>query len=70
MRGIVNNYRTLHPSGLLFTKLDETFAAGPMLCAHLDEQLPLTFFTTGQSVPDDIENASIERVMSMIVPML
>lgn len=69
MRGIVDNYRTLRPDGLLFTKLDETFAAGPMLCVHLDEQLPLSFFATGQSVPDDIENASIERVMSMIVPM-
>jgi flagellar biosynthesis protein FlhF len=49
--------------GLLFTKLDETAQLGTILSGALAAQLPLTYFTTGQNVPDDIELAGIEGLM-------
>lgn len=69
MKGILANYRPLAPDHLLFTKLDETFAFGPMVSAHLDEEIPLSYFTIGQRVPDDMERASVERVVSLLIPV-
>ena len=69
MQGIARNYRHLAPESVLFTKLDEAFAAGPLLSSHMDVGIPLSFFTTGQSVPEDIEHASVERLLGMILPL-
>lgn len=69
MRGILGNYAALGPDNILFTKLDETFALGPLVSSHIEETLPLSYFTTGQRVPEDIEGASVERVIGMILPL-
>jgi len=68
MRGILESYAEIVPENLLFTKLDEAFALGPLVGAHLEETLPLSYFTTGQQVPEDIERASIERIIGMMIP--
>ncbi len=68
MRGIMELYRIMDPDSVTFTKLDETFSIGPLISAHLEERLPLSIFTTGQRVPDDMERASVERILSMIIP--
>jgi flagellar biosynthesis protein FlhF len=68
MRGILRSYAEISCDNLLFTKLDETFAMGPLMSAHIEEALPLSYFTTGQRVPDDIERASVERVIGMMIP--
>ncbi len=69
MSAILRNYSQLAPESVLFTKLDETFAIGPLLSSHLDSGVPLSHFTTGQSVPEDIEHASVERLLGMILPL-
>jgi flagellar biosynthesis GTPase FlhF len=69
LRGITRSYGILRPENLLCTKLDEAFAIGPVLSVHLRGALPLSWFTTGQRVPEDIEPASIERVLGMILPL-
>ncbi len=69
MRGILSNYAKLGPDNILFTKLDETFALGPLVSSHIEETLPLSYFTTGQRVPEDIESASVERIIGMILPL-
>ena len=69
MRGILHNYAGLRPDNILFTKLDETFALGPLVSSHIEETLPLSYFTTGQRVPEDIESASVERIIGMILPL-
>lgn len=51
---------------LLFTKLDETMTYGSMLNAALDFQKPLSFVTTGQNVPNDIEVAGAERLARLM----
>jgi flagellar biosynthesis protein FlhF len=69
IQGIIQNYASLRPDNMLFTKLDESFAIGPMLCAHLRGEMPLSWFTTGQRIPEDIEYASLERILGMILPL-
>ncbi len=58
----VSRFGQMMPDGLLFTKLDETDAVGPLFNTAFRTGLPLTYLTTGQQVPDDIEIARPGRV--------
>ena len=48
------------PGRLLFTKLDETLSVGSMLSETLRLAIPLSFFSIGQAVPEDLEIADPE----------
>ncbi len=58
LRRYVRRYEEFKPDYLLFTKLDETDAYGPMLSVALEAAKPLSFVTGGQSIPEDIEAAN------------
>jgi flagellar biosynthesis protein FlhF len=47
---------------LLFTKLDETLKLGNVLAAAVRSKIPLSYFSFGQRVPDDIELAQPQRL--------
>lgn len=49
-----------------FTKLDECWTYGDIFNQALRWSLPLSFFGTGPSVPDDLERATRERVVERI----
>ena len=51
---------------VLFTKLDEGVGFGSMLNFSVRNRLPLSYLTTGQRVPEDIEVARQERAISLI----
>ncbi len=63
----VERFKPLNPASLLFTKLDESNAHGMVLGLALREQIPLSYFTTGQRVPEDIEVATPERLIDLIL---
>src|SRR5215470_2531275 len=63
----VARFKPLGLTSLLFTKLDESTAFGPLLSTALHAQLPMSYFTTGQRVPEDIEVATPERVVDLIL---
>lgn len=52
---------------LLYTKLDEALCFGPIYNQTLKTGLPLSYFTTGQRVPDDVERASKLRLLDLIL---
>ena len=64
---MVNNYRNIRVNRLLFTKLDETRRLGNIFNVVNELRIPVSYFTVGQSVPDDIELAQsgkfIKRLM-------
>ncbi len=59
---ILESYRFLGDYKLLFTKLDEADSLGNILNLRVASGKPLSYFTIGQSVPDDIEVADAEKV--------
>ncbi len=59
---ILESYRFLGDYKLLFTKLDEANSLGNILNVKMASGKPLSYFTIGQSVPDDIEMADAEKV--------
>jgi len=50
----------------LFTKMDEGLSFGSLFNFSLRTRVPFSYFTTGQRVPEDIEVASGNRVISLI----
>ncbi|MES2616119.1 MAG: AAA family ATPase [Bdellovibrionota bacterium] len=65
----IRAFRFLSPSSLIFTKLDESWAFGEILNSTVQSKIPLSYFTTGQRVPEDIEIASKERVAERILKL-
>jgi flagellar biosynthesis protein FlhF len=52
----INRYRGM-VNRVLFTKLDETSSLGNIFNVATQSGIPLSYFTNGQSIPDDIELA-------------
>jgi flagellar biosynthesis protein FlhF len=63
---IFNKFGMLPIGCLLFTKIDETVEYGSMLNAVVRTRLPVSYFTNGQEVPENIEEGSIERLIEML----
>lgn len=59
-------FRLVNPQSLVFTKLDESWSFGEILNTNITSKIPLSFFTTGQKVPEDLEPATKERVVERI----
>ena len=62
---LANRYCALNPTRLLFTKLDEVDEAPELARAPARLSLPITWVTTGQSVPEDIEEPTSARVQEL-----
>lgn len=64
---VVDRYEIFRPNRLLFTKLDETGSFGGMFQEAARTGKPLSFFTTGQRIPEDLETASKNRLLELIL---
>lgn len=62
---LVARFRPLRPKRLLFTKLDEVERAPELATAPGRCGLPITWVTTGQAVPEDIEEPTRARVLEL-----
>lgn len=51
-------YAAFQPDFLLFTKLDETESRGAALSVGAEADTPLSYLTTGQGIPEDLEPAN------------
>ncbi len=67
LQAALRHYAPVGPSRLLLTKLDETECHGALLGLPLVARLPLSYLTTGQNVPDDIEEATAQGVAGYLV---
>lgn len=69
LNDVLSRFKIFNPSGIVFSKLDETGVYGAIYNAHKRTGLPLLYFTVGQRVPEDIEIASKERVVDLILDL-
>ncbi|GIW55322.1 MAG: flagellar biosynthesis protein FlhF [Nitrospiraceae bacterium] len=63
----LTRYARLPIDRLLFTKLDETTSFGGIFETALRTGLALSYFSTGQRVPDDLEPATPERLANLLL---
>ena len=65
----MKSYKQFSPleiNRVLFTKIDEGLNFGSVVNFSLRTRLPLSYLTTGQRVPEDIEVAVQDRVIRLI----
>ncbi|AKC87970.1 flagellar biosynthesis protein FlhF [Pseudoxanthomonas suwonensis] len=60
---VVRRFGAAKPQGVVLTKLDETGRLGSALSVVVDHQLPLTWVTDGQRVPDDLHRANAASIV-------
>jgi len=62
-----DRYSTINYDSIIFTKLDETRSFGAMFDVVAQSEKPVSYLTTGQNVPKDIERANPDRIAKLIV---
>jgi flagellar biosynthesis protein FlhF len=63
----VDAFEVFRPQRLLFTKADETNSFGPILNESARTGKPVSFLTTGQRIPEDLETATVPRLVELIL---
>lgn len=67
LRQIAKAYKRSNYSSLVITKLDETEIYGTIFNACRLTSMPITYITTGQNVPDDLEAAKASELAEMVL---
>ena len=67
LRAAVERFATVQVDRLILTKLDEADSFGGVLAVLGLSSRPLSYLTTGQAVPDDIEPADQKRLARLIL---
>ena len=65
-RQIIKKFSQVEPDRIIFTKIDETNSLGMIINLLHDKKFSLSYITTGQSVPDDIERASNDILVNSL----
>jgi flagellar biosynthesis protein FlhF len=63
----VERFAIFRPRKLLFTRLDETEAFGSILNQAARTSMPVSFLAAGQQIPEDLEPASRERIVDLLI---
>lgn len=64
---LVDLFEAFRPSKLLFSHLDETDSTAALFSEAARTRKPLSFFSTGQLIPEDLESATKARVTQSLV---
>ncbi|MBQ3600327.1 MAG: flagellar biosynthesis protein FlhF, partial [Lachnospiraceae bacterium] len=64
---ITETYKKIAEYCLLFTKLDETCCIGNILNIKMFTNAPLSYSTSGQNVPDDIEKIDAQKIAKQLL---
>jgi flagellar biosynthesis protein FlhF len=63
-------YDDFHPAKLLFTRVDETSSLAAVFCVATRRNKPVSFLAAGQSVPEDLEPATKEKIVESLARQL
>ena len=61
------NFSPLNYRSYIFTKLDKSDVCGSIINQLMKLKLPVSFITTGQNVPEDIEAAGREKILKRVL---
>lgn len=67
LRRVSEQYSIFRPRKLLFTRLDETETFGPILSRSIRMGTPISFFSRGQRIPEDLEPATKDLMLDLIL---
>ena len=64
---IWEKFKVMPIARLIFTKLDETTTFGNIVNQLCRSKIPISYFTNGQEVPEDIEIATLEKLVDLMM---
>lgn len=67
MRSIIDQFLEFPIKQFIFTKLDETETFGPIFNLLKDYNLGIAYVTDGQEVPEDLEEATVEKLLTLLL---
>ncbi|ABW19045.1 flagellar biosynthesis protein FlhF [Alkaliphilus oremlandii] len=67
LRDILHTYNFIDDYKIIFTKLDEVSTYGSILNIAMKNPQSISYVTTGQSVPDDIETITSNTILNMLL---
>lgn len=71
IHSVLQGFAPVQPTAVILTKLDEAPHTAGAISALAESRLPnvpLSYVTIGQQVPDDIEVASVDRLFTRLLP--
>ncbi|MEI7840330.1 MAG: flagellar biosynthesis protein FlhF [Methylococcaceae bacterium] len=70
MNEIIDAFHLFKPQAAILTKLDEAATIGSALSSLIEHNLPLSFITNGQQVPEDMRSPSARELVAQCVEEL
>ena len=67
LEATVEKFSAANTTSIILTKLDEAAAMGALLSVSRRIPVPVSYLTTGQDVPDDIEPANASRMSRLVL---
>jgi flagellar biosynthesis protein FlhF len=67
LEDLTDRFEAVPIDRLLFTKLDESISYGNILNQAFRMKIPMSYFTNGRGVPEDIEVATLDRLVELMV---
>lgn len=67
IRGILDRYKFISDLKIIFSKIDEANSLGNVLNTKFYYDNKISYFTTGQNVPDDIEIPNMEELSKRLI---
>ena len=67
MARTAENFGSLKFESYIFTKLDEAEKYGSLMNQVMKLNLPVSYITNGQNVPEDIEEADKSRILRLLL---
>mgnify|MGYP001363776601 CR=1 FL=1 len=65
---VINDLNFVKPSSIILTKVDEAETLGGILSSLKEFKVPISYITTGQKVPDDIEPVDLLKLARLVLP--
>jgi len=63
----IDRFEIFAPSKLIFTRIDETSSLGAIVSESARTGKPVSFLGTGQQIPEDIEPATVGRLLETVL---
>jgi len=67
MLDIYEHFSFVNPDSVILTKFDETASIGELVSFLMEKRLPVAYLSTGQRVPEDLEPATVRRLLEYLV---
>ncbi|HVP48457.1 MAG TPA: hypothetical protein VMT32_17805, partial [Bryobacteraceae bacterium] len=64
---LLDRFEVFSPAKLIFTRLDEASSAGTMISESVRTGKPLSFLSSGQQIPEDLEPATAGRLLELVL---